>query len=68
MRRPQFSNETWWLVGFATFLWLIVAVAGVAMALGDPTAINAAIGCSIPGAFVTAWAIDFARQDKRLRR
>jgi hypothetical protein len=38
------------------------------MALGDPTAINAAIGCSIPGAFVTAWAIDFARQDKRLRR
>jgi hypothetical protein len=68
MRRPQFSNETWWLVSFATFMWLIVAVAGVAMALGEPTAITVAIGCSIPGGFVTTWAIGFARQDRRLRR
>lgn len=68
MRWSQLSGETRSAIVFAAVLWSIVAFASVAMALGNPTAINAVLGCSIPGAFVTAWAVVFARQDRRLRR
>lgn len=50
---------------FAGVLWAIVAVAAASMALGNPTAINAVVGCSIPGVFVTYWAWSFHRQDQR---
>jgi len=50
---------------FAALLWAIVITAAAFMALGDEAAINAVIGCSIPAAFVTAWALAFRRQDRR---
>ncbi|MGQ4393825.1 hypothetical protein ACN6K5_003611 [Streptomyces violaceoruber] len=50
---------------FAAILWAIVITAAVFMALGDETAINAVIGCSIPAVFVTAWAVVFRRQDRQ---
>jgi hypothetical protein len=62
------SSETKGLAAFAAVLWLIVAIAAVAMALGNPTAINAVIGCSIPGVAATYWAWDFHRQDHRNTR
>lgn len=66
MRRRPVTGETKGLVAFAAILWLIVVVAAAAMAMGNPTAINAVIGCSIPGVAVTYWAWDFHRQDRRL--
>lgn len=66
MRR--LSPETRFLIGFATVIWLLVLAAAVSMALGNSTAINAVVGCSIPGAFITWCAVSFARQDARLRR
>ena len=68
MKWSQLSGETRSLIIFTAFLWSIVAVAVVAMALGNPTASNAALGCAIPGVFVTVWTVIFARQDRRLRR
>ena len=50
---------------FAAILWAIVATASVSMALGNSTAINAVIGCSIPAVFMTAAAWGFYRQDRR---
>ncbi|MFD8488599.1 hypothetical protein [Streptomyces sp. NPDC059712] len=50
---------------FAAILWGIVITAAVFMALGDASAINAVIGCSVPAVFVTAWAIAFRRQDRQ---
>lgn len=50
---------------FAAILWAIVATASISMALGNQTAINAVIGCSIPAVFVTASAWVFHRQDRR---
>ncbi|MFJ8995618.1 hypothetical protein ACIRQH_35085 [Streptomyces sp. NPDC102279] len=65
MRR--LSSETWFLVGFAAVIWLLALAATVSMALGNSTAINAVVGCSIPGAFLTWCAVSFARQDTRWR-
>lgn len=50
---------------FAVIVWSIVAAASVAMALGNPTAINAVLGCSIPGVVVTYAAWSLHRQDRR---
>lgn len=50
---------------FAASLWLVVAVASVSMALGNPTALNAVLGAGIPAVFVTVWAWAFHRQDQR---
>ena len=68
MNWPQLSGETWSAIIFAAVIWSIAAVAAVFMALGNPTAINAVIGCSIPGVFITVWAVFFARDDMRRRR
>lgn len=68
MKWSQLSAETRGTIVFAAVIWTIVAVAAMSMALGNPTAINAVIGCSIPGAFVTSGAVSLARQDRRLRR
>jgi hypothetical protein len=65
MRR--LSGETWALIGFSAFIWLLALAATVSMALGNPTAINCVVGCSIPGAFITWCAVSFARQDARWR-
>ncbi|MGW7398121.1 hypothetical protein ACWGH7_16670 [Streptomyces cyaneofuscatus] len=50
---------------FALALWVIVLVAGVSMALGNPTAINAVLGCSVPAFVFSYWAWDFRREDQR---
>jgi len=68
MRWSQFSTETRGTIIFAAVIWTIVAVAAMSMALGNPTAINAVVGCSIPGAFAIWWAVSLARQDRRMRR
>lgn len=68
MKWSQLSTETRGTVIFAAVIWTIVAVAAMSMALGNPTAINAVIGCSIPGAFAVWCAISLARQDRRMRR
>lgn len=67
MRWSQYSSETRGAVAFAAIIWTIAAFAAVAMALGNPTAINGVLGCSIPGLFVTVWAVIFARDDRRRR-
>lgn len=52
-------------LAFALALWGIVIVAGVSMALGNPTAINAVVGCSVPALFFSYSAWDFRQQDRR---
>ncbi len=68
MRWSQYSGETRAAVVFAAVIWTIVACAAVSMALGNPTAINGVLGGSIPGLFITVWAVIFARDDRRRRR
>lgn len=63
---PERFGPTRGFTVFAAILWAIVAIAAVAMARGNPTAINAVIGCSIPAACVTLAAWGFHRQDRRL--
>lgn len=53
---------------FAGILWAIVVAASVSMALGNQTAVNAIIGCSIPAAFITWAAWSLYRQDRHLAR
>lgn len=50
---------------FAAVVWAIAAVAAVSMVFGNPTAINAVIGCTPPAVFLTAAAVVFYRQDRR---
>lgn len=50
---------------FAAVLWGIAGIAAVSMARGNPTAINAVIGCSIPGVFAAFAAWGLHRQDRR---
>jgi hypothetical protein len=68
MRWSEYSSETRGAVVFAAIIWSIVAFAAVSMALGNPTAINGVLGGSIPGLFVTVWAVIFARDDRRRSR
>jgi hypothetical protein len=46
---------------FAAICWVIACVALIAMRLGNPTAINAVIGCGIPALALTAAAIQLHR-------
>lgn len=63
---PERSGPARGTAVFAGILWVIAAVASVDMALGNPTAINAVIGCSVPAAFISACAWGLYRQDRRL--
>ncbi|WP_333757866.1 hypothetical protein [Streptomyces sp. ISBFB 2968] len=45
----------------AACCWLVVILASIDMACGNPTAINGVIGCAIPGAALTVAAIQLHR-------
>lgn len=62
------SSTTRGTAAIAALCWLIVAAATIDMVLGNPTAINAVIGCSIPGAFLTYWTWSLYRQDRATAR
>lgn len=47
----------WFLVAFAAVIWILVGIAAVSMALGDPDAINGVIGGGISAVIVTVSAI-----------
>ena len=64
----RFSGETKFFAIFAAITWLIVLVAFIAIATGSPAAINAVVGCVLPGVLATVIAVTFGREDLRRRR
>ncbi|MEK9524641.1 hypothetical protein MIU24_35560 [Streptomyces venezuelae] len=58
------ATETKALYGFAAALWAIVIAATLSMYLGNLTAINAIIGCSLPASVALAFAVHFHRDDR----
>ncbi|MYS15157.1 hypothetical protein [Streptomyces sp. SID4982] len=68
MRRSRFASETWATLVIAALLWGVGVAAVVSMIGGDPSAINAVIGCGITAPVTTAAGIGLAHQDLRWRR
>lgn len=62
---PDWSGPACGTAVLAAVVWAVIIVAAVSMALGNWTAINAVIGCSIPACFLTLAAWSFRRQDRR---
>lgn len=62
------SGATRGTVVMAAACWTIAITAAVLAALGNPTAVNAVIGCSIPGSLLTYWAWGLYRQDRAAER
>ncbi|MEV4936332.1 hypothetical protein [Streptomyces zaomyceticus] len=62
------ARETKALYVFAATLWAIVIVATLSMHLGNTTAINAIVGCSVPAVAALTFAVALHRQDRRARR
>jgi hypothetical protein len=53
---------------FAAVLWLLVAAAGIAVAVGETGALVAAIGVTPPALLTTGAAVVFLRQDASRER